>query len=396
MATINEALGEHFKTAPIQQSNSIDSFINATKNDSSLKDDKTTTTDTTKVDDTATDATKADDAKLQEEEKQLNDSFSKFLEKKGGKFKSYDEIEKLTSDYELTKAEVEQLKNTPKVEFKSEVLKKLHELDQKGVNIDTDLLALQLKDYDKMNPVQIKKEAMRLKDENKTISDLALEMKLQKEYAYNDWKDKEEEDFTDEDKANREIFFSDAERDKQALLNLKSERLLLKQPNPQEIAAAKLEAENRTKAEQTAYDEWVKDVESNISPKSSKLEIPIEYKGADDKDVKENFVYEFPKEDIKNMSDVMKQMPKDIGQFWKQFQNEKGEFNHNEVMQAVLLKKNLSNIIKLATQDGVAKGRALEVAIKKNINFTTDGIRPEKPQVNTMQEAFRQSVTGKK
>ena len=125
MATINEALGEHFKTAPIQQSNSIDSFINATKNDSSLKDDKTTTTDTTKVDDTATDATKADDAKLQEEEKQLNDSFSKFLEKKGGKFKSYDEIEKLTSDYELTKAEVEQLKNTPKVEFKSEVLKKL-------------------------------------------------------------------------------------------------------------------------------------------------------------------------------------------------------------------------------------------------------------------------------
>ena len=192
MATINEALGEHFKTAPIQQSNSIDSFINATKNDSSLKDDKTTTTDTTKVDDTATDATKADDAKLQEEEKQLNDSFSKFLEKKGGKFKSYDEIEKLTSDYELTKAEVEQLKNTPKVEFKSEVLKKLHELDQKGVNIDTDLLALQLKDYDKMNPVQIKKEAMRLKDENKTISDLALEMKLQKEYAYNDWKDKEE------------------------------------------------------------------------------------------------------------------------------------------------------------------------------------------------------------
>ena len=43
MATINEALGEHFKTAPIQQSNSIDSFINATKNDSSLKDDKTTT-----------------------------------------------------------------------------------------------------------------------------------------------------------------------------------------------------------------------------------------------------------------------------------------------------------------------------------------------------------------
>ena len=192
MATINEALGEHFKTAPIQQSNSIDSFINATKNDSSLKDDKTTTTDTTKVDDTATDATKADDAKLQEEEKQLNDSFSKFLEKKGGKFKSYDEIEKLTSDYELTKAEIEQLKNTPKVEFKSEVLKKLHELDQKGVNIDTDLLALQLKDYDKMNPVQIKKEAMRLKDENKTISDLALEMKLQKEYAYNDWKDKEE------------------------------------------------------------------------------------------------------------------------------------------------------------------------------------------------------------
>ena len=179
-------------------------------------------------------------------------------------------------------------------------------------------------------------------------------------------------------------------------MNLKSERLLLKQPNPQEIAAAKLEAENRTKAEQTAYDEWVKDVESNISPKSSKLEIPIEYKGADDKDVKENFVYEFPKEDIKNMSDVMKQMPKDIGQFWKQFQNEKGEFNHNEVMQAVLLKKNLSNIIKLVTQDGVAKGRALEVAIKKNINFKTDGIRPEKPQVNTMQEAFRQSVTGKK
>lgn len=384
--TLNQAIGEHFGGKKITPP--------AKTEDGSL-----TNTDTAKPDKEAAEKAAALE-KEQAEEKLLNESVTKFLEKKG-KFKSYEDIEKLSTDYEQTKAEYEKVKNTPpKVEFKNALLNRLYELDQRDVPIDTDLLTLQVKNYDKMDDVQIKKEAMRLKEENRNLSDAALEAKLHKEYAYNDWKDKPKEELTPEDEANMEIFFSDAKIDKAALLKMKEERLLLKQPTADEVAKAQSDVETRKANNQKAKQEWERNVDDVIAVKSSKLEVPVEYKDVEGKLITDNFVFEYPKEDIKLMSDIMKQMPVSGESFWNQFKDDKGNINHNEVFETILLKKNLPNIIANAKRDGIAIGQAMEVAIKKNINMKpADGTPPPnvaKTEADRMKEGLQKSMNKNK
>jgi hypothetical protein len=304
------------------------------------------------------------------------------------KVKSFDE--ELSERFEGKFKNADELKaalNTPKEEFVSEEIKHWNELAKKGIKLDKEFFELQSKDFDKMeDPIQIRIEAMKLKPENKGLSNKTLEIKLNKEYNLNEWIDKDVADLTDEDIANKEILMRDAQIDKDWLVNYKKERVFVPQTDPAKI-------QEQLDLESAIQSNWEKFVDDELAAKSKKLSTVIDEKTG------LKFEYDVSTGDAEEAGKIMKSLPKNINAIFEQFAytDDKGvkQINHQKVVDMIIKSKNYDQAVKNAYRDGIAEGAKKEITTLKNTNFTKADGKVNTGEPQSREEAIRKAVREK-
>ena len=337
---IQAGLGQAFKGSPVDTTgmgfeNVIKESIVETKPIESTPSAETTNTLTdNKPDpvDTGSDSAAAKTYKSFEEE---------LAERTEGKFNKWEDVEAIVK--------------TPKEEFASEQVKHWNDLVKKGVNLDKEFFELQEKDFENMDdPLEIRREAMKRHPDYAGLSARSLEFELNKKYNLDEWIDKDDEDLTDEDQHNIELLKRDALKDREWLVDYKNERTFSKTPDPTQLS-------KKAESERQAQDNWERFVDEELANKTSKLSTKI-----DDKDTVD---FEVSDADKKYAADMMKSMTKDISVFWNQFADKDGKVNQKAVYEMILFNKNKDNIIKIAHQNALAKGKESEVKSIKNVQF---------------------------
>lgn len=324
---VNDQIAEKHEAKP----EIIDSSLNSENKTTETKPVESTT-ETKPVESTTETTTETVPAK----------SFEELLaEKSAGKFKSWEEIEAIA--------------NKPNDEFANDDVKNWNELVKKGVKLDAEFFELQSKDFGKMDdPLEIRMEAMKRQPEFEGLSPKTIELQLDKKYNLSEWINKDEEDYTDEDRANQEILVRDAWKDREWLVNFKNERIFAKEPDPNQ-------EKQRVEAESLAQENWERFVDEELANKTQKLSTKI--------DDKESVDFEVSDADRKYAADMMKSMTKDIKVFWDQFADKDGKINQKAVYEMILFNKNRDNIIKVAHQNAIAKGKESEIKAIKNTAF---------------------------
>lgn len=276
-------------------------------------------------------------------------------ERTAGKFKKWEDIEKVI--------------NTPSVKFANDNIRHWNELAEKGIELNEEFFELQRLDVDKLkDPSDILLQAMKRKPEYKGLSESTLKLQINKKYNISEWKDKESDDFTDEDKMNQEIYMRDAHNESEWLTNLKKERTFSKQPDPELLKQQQAEAE--------AFEaKWEKFVDDDLYSKVTNLSTVV------DESTKEAFEYKISETDRKEVANQMKLLSKDVNVIFNQFlEKDSGgnvQLNHRKVYEMLIKNKVWDEAIKHAFNDAKALGALKEVKAIKNINFSAG----DKPNV---------------
>jgi hypothetical protein len=295
------------------------------------------------------------------------------VERSNGKYKSWAEMEA-----DLTPKELK---------FANDKIKRFNELAEKGVDVTSrEFLELQSLDVDKLDKVDdILFEKWKRGEEGKGLSDKTIKFEINKKYNVNEWIEKEESDFTDEDFANREKMQRDAGLGKEWLTNYKNERVLDKQIDPAQVAAMAKTRENE-------LSNWDKMVDSDIINKVAKLSSPISYKDETGKVVESKIDLDVSAEDMKYVSDLFKQLPRDSNAFFSQFKDDKGNQNHEALAQLIVKARNYDKAVAAAYTSG-AEQRALVIEKNaKNTNFTATPTVDVPKVFASMEEALADAV----
>jgi len=276
-------------------------------------------------------------------------SFEELLaEKSSGKYKTLDEIEAIIS--------------STKDNFVDEEVKHWNELKKSGVKLDAEFFELQAKNFEDMtDPVEILKESLKRKPENQGLSQRVIDFELNKKYNLSEWAEKDEEDYTEEDLVNRERIMRDAEVDRDWLVDYKKTRAFAPEVNEEQIA-------RNMESERSIQANWNKFVDEELAQKTSKLSTRI--------DDKESVDFEVSEADRKYAADMMKEMRNDVTVFWNQFLDKDGNMNQKAVFEAIIRIKNQDNIVKVAHQNAMARGKEAEVKNIKNVNFSANETTP--------------------
>lgn len=274
-------------------------------------------------------------------------SFEELLaERTKGKFNKWEDVEPII--------------NAPKDEFVDDEVRHWNELKKKGVKLDKQFFELQNLDVEGLkDPKAILIQTMKLKGEN--LSDRALNVQLEKKYGISAWIDKEDHELTDEDAANKEIFVRDAKNELEWLRNFKKERTFVPEQDPEAVIAAK--------AKQDAWQaNWEKFVDGELAPKATSLSVIV------DPETKDSFEYKVSEADRKEVSDIMKLLPRDINAIFSRFiepgENGTPQINHAKVQRMLLRDRAFDQAVANAKKDGIAEGAKKEIETLKNTNFT--------------------------
>lgn len=294
-------------------------------------------------------------------------SFDDYLvEKTGGKFKKWDDVE--------------QVLNAPKEELDEEI-KHLQSLKSKGIKLDKEFFELQSLDVENMtDPEEIVLESMRRKPEYKGLSEKTLRVELNRKYNIDEWIDKDEAELTDEDIANREIMMRDAHNDKDWLQNYKKERTFVPEPDKAELELQAAERKQRLQ-------NFEKFVDEELAGKVTSLSIEI------DKNTNETFEYKISEADRKGVADMMKLLPVDLAVLVNQFaeKDDSGNLkvNDRKVYEMLVKSRTFDEAVKNAYKDGKAEGAKKFVKEEiKNVSFTASGHSTGNPIANTEGEAL--------
>lgn len=275
-------------------------------------------------------------------------SFEEILaERTKGKYKRWEEVE----------SEI----NTPKEAFFDDEVRHWNNLKGKGVKLDKTFFELQSLNLDSLkDPKNILLQSMKLKEENNNVSDRTLLFLIEKKYGLSNWIEKEESELTDEDVANRELLGRDAQMEYKWLQDYKKERTFLPETDP---AKAKQEAD--AKLEWQA--EWEQFVDGELSNKVSNLSVIV------NPETKEVFDYKVSESDRKEVTELMKTLPKNVYALFNRFTetDSKGnaQIDHAKVAQMILRDKLFDQAVLKARSDGEAEGARKEIEKLKNVNF---------------------------
>lgn len=320
----------------------------------------------------------AEKTALEESEKNKvvisDEQFEKYLEtKSNGKYKKFDEIELAI--------------NTPKTEFANEKVKHLNDLAAKGIDVTSkEFLELQAIDFDKIEAADdLLYEKMKRSEEGSRLSEKAIRALINKKYNVDEWREKLEDELTDDDKLNQELMLRDKEDSKDWLKKYKEERTLAQVPDPK-IAEAKIENDR------LFFENWEKDAESSIK-EITKLSTKL--------NEKESFDFEIPAEDRKKILDVVNLLAKDASVPFSKFINkdDKGNISVDKGGIALMLFKaeNYDKAVALSASDATAKERLRIEKEYKGIDFKPNEKGTQTtPVYKTLQEAHAASIKNTK
>lgn len=299
------------------------------------------------------------------------EEFEKYLEKKTGK--KFNDIEALI--------------NTPKTEFANEKVKHLNDLAAKGVDVTSkEFLELQAIDFDKIDAVDdLLYEKMKRSEEGNGLSEKAIRALINKKYNVDEWREKSEDELTEDDKLNQELMLRDKDLSKEWLKKYKEERTLAQVPDPK-VAEAKIESDR------LFFENWEKDAENSIK-EITKLSTKL--------NEKESFDFEIPVEDRKRILGVVNLLAKDASVPFSQFikQDDKGNISVNKGGIALMLFKaeNYDKAVALSASDATNKERLRIEKEYKGIDFKpTEKGTQTTPVYKTLQEAHAASIKNTK
>lgn len=341
---------------------------------------------------------KANDAKAEQaviEDNVINeDPISKYLAEKKSPFKSYSEIENFAKEYDLTKAErdslkeeLEKAKKTPKDDFVDDDVRRINELKKAGTKFDKEYFELMNKDFDaihKENPINSILEAMRLKDENKGLTNKALLYKIKTQYQLDKWANVDESEMTADEKEEmdvaKELFERDAFMALESLKKVQSEKTVFRKPTAEELQ--KIEQDRNL-----SIKKWGETVD-RIHKETTKFTIP--YK-VEDKD--EVFEFEISDSDRKEVSDDLKSQYGLLRPFMKQDEKGNTVYDDKAIYEMRLQNKLFKTILSKGIEDGIAIGKKTEFEKLKNTNFNANEQRGQgKSAPKTEAEAIKMAA----
>ena len=304
-------------------------------------------------------------------------SFEDYLiEKSEGKFKSWDELK-----VAMTPAQPEALK------FANEKIEHLNELAKKGIDVTSkEFLELQSIDVEKADTLF---EKWKRSDEGRGLSDETIKYEINKKYNVDEWANKEEADLTLDDKANKEKMLRDINLSKEWLTNYKNERVLEKPIDPKVSEA--LAEEHKAQLLN-----WDKQVDTDIINKVSKLSTPISYKDETGKVVETSIDYNVSAEDMKYAADLMKNLPRDSNAFFRQFQDEKGNQNHEALVRMIVRDRGYDKAMAESYTKGAEQRALIIEKASKNTNFAPSGALNQEKVFASEDEAIRDAFNKQK
>lgn len=282
-------------------------------------------------------------------------SFEEYLEERtAGKYKKWEDVESVIS--------------APRDEFADDEVRHWNELKKQGVKLDKEFFELQNLNLDSLkDPKSILLQAMKLKPENKNLSDKTLLFQLEKKYGLSAWIDKDEAELTDEDQANKDFLVRDAQIEYDWMQDYKKKRTFVPQPDPEKIKA-------KQDADAAWQSDWERFVDDKLYGGVTNLSVVI------DPETKDSFEYKISEADRKEIAEIMKVLPKNVNAMFKPFMetdsNGNPQINHSKVYQMLLRNKLFDQAVIKARSDGEAVGGRKEIEKIKNTNFTPTGSAP--------------------
>lgn len=251
-------------------------------------------------------------------------------EKSGGKFKSWEEIEKL---------------QTPKQEFANDIISKLNEFSKKfqDPNTAVDLFfKTQLTDYATMDEAEAIKLQIRL--DNPELTDKEIEHEFKQKY-------KIDEDLFDEEtvELSKIKLERDAKKAKDALIEMQKEFATNGDKDPE---LEKQFLENKQN--------WEKSVDSAI-PALEKISLQISDKDTID--------WSFSEQERAEAANVTKGLFENASVFFEMFKDEKGNYDHKKIAESYMKLKRFDDILKSAVDQAINSGRMQEIQDLKNADF---------------------------
>tara|TARA_R110001583_G_scaffold83165_7_gene219878 strand:- start:4197 stop:5303 length:1107 start_codon:yes stop_codon:yes gene_type:complete len=295
--------------------------------------------ESTEQSDTTTDSSEAT-----QEVKTESPSFEDLLlEKSGGKFKNYEDLEKTLT---------EKPQETESIEFANEQLEVLNRYVSEGGKLE-DFLKTQV-DYASMSEMDVIKAEMKLNDPDLSESD--MDFLINKEYQL----DTEEYD-EDEVRLSKIKLRKDARKAKTSLKEWQDKYTI---PEKTESVEPKKEVEQNNQPSQEAIakekQRWEKAVSESAS-KMEKIDFEINEKG-------DKFTFALSDEDRQN---VVKSTS-DLTQFWSKFMNGDGTENVEKLNKTMFMVDNFDKIIRAAASQFKSDGKDSVLKDIKNPNYSAD------------------------
>lgn len=252
---------------------------------------------------------KAEEKIIENKEPILQKTFEDYLaERSGGKYKKWEDVE---------------IELTPKEVFANEKIKYFNDLALKGIDVtNKEFLELQSLDFDKIKkPEDLLFEKWKRSEDGEGLSETTIRNDINKKYNVDEWAEKDPSEYTADDIANREKMARDSNKAQQWLSNYKNERVLEKTVDPKISEALA----NEKKASLKRWDDYV---DSDLVNKITKLSSPISYKDETGKVIESKLDVDVPEKTRKEISEIMKQLPRDSNVFFNRFKDKDGNPNH--------------------------------------------------------------------
>lgn len=310
------------------------------------------------------------------EDKVISKTFEELLEERtGGKFKSWDEVEKIVT--------------SPKEELDEEV-RHWNNLKKSGVKLDKEFFELQNLNFGKLDdpndvgdyddPRAVLFEEMKRKPENNSLSNDTIKYQIEKKYNLREWEDKDEADLTFEDKANRDIMTRDARLGLVWLKKYKSERMFSNPIN-------KVDSQKQIEL-QNNFDKFVNE---ELYSKVKNISIIT-----DDK-TKGVFDYKFSEADRLEAANFIKSLTKDGNALINRYKETDSQgnvtMNHQKFFVDQLKAKTFDEAVKHAYNDGRADGEKKFVKEDlKNVNFKASEGKVAVAEPKTREEAIARAI----
>lgn len=286
-------------------------------------------------------------------------------EKSEGKFKSYEDVERLL---------------TPEDQFANPYIKELNELAKKGVEFNSEFWDMQGKDYTSIkDPEDLLIEGMKNSGDYDGFDKEDLLLVIDDKYKRNDWAE-EGEAPTEVERLQSKLFLRDSEKVRKDLI-AKQASLKLGSPTDPKVAEQKAAQAAQAEANVKAWEQQVNETVGKIE----KLSFIIDEKN------KQSFDYEASDSDRAETLSMMKELGSNPLALFDRFKNEDGSYNTKAIAEMDLQNKNMDKIVKVIYENAMAKGAEKEVKDLKNINFDKNSGNPVSQQVNHNADALRKA-----